>query len=460
MVPKVRNKSAVFGRVPIAEYMQQEVLAHSEHDRSAFLMVDERSGKLWNVPPNALVIQLRGPLEVSHQAWNTKFLNTNKDAFAFLTAEVALELAGRSELPTHVFESSKEGCVIYTIAISVQNSRWSGFGSTFHWPVSFEKHFELGEQSQSFGAPVPPIFDIQHDYHPQRPHPSFISGSTMVLDVATELNASQRDFYLNACCAPYLFRDCSYSLEQYWKSTKRHKEHHPHRLALKHRMRREEERRKLENLQTLLERSNDPNVEKLVVRNAKRGIKVLSELMQNAPDVQYVSKRRKLNFTSFFGNEGLPLELQSVIVKMCVQHALSNSDSAEAWKMFKSFRNVSVGLREIASEIGTSLVRDASADLCAFICKGMPLRQSRMDSFHYWTYRELGCSPTCLVDMASALSLSPKGQKPAWQLYFKARLASGLAANVCRQRATVELKKRHLPPNRVQWLRRIVKFAM
>jgi len=441
-------------------HMQQEVLAHSEHDRSAFLMVDERSGKLWNVPPSALVIQLRGPLAVSHQAWNTKFLNTNKDAFAFLTAEVALEIAGRSELPTHVFESSKEGCVIYTIAISVQNSRWSDFGSTFHWPMSFERHFELGEQSQSFGAPVPPIFDIQHDYHPQRPHPSFISGSKMVLDVATELNASQRDFYLNACCAPYLFRDCSYSLEQYWKSTKRHKEHHPHRLALKHRMKREEERRKLENLQTLLERSNDPNVEKLVVRNAKRGIQVLSELMQNTNDSQYELKRRRLNFTSFFGNEGLPLELQSVIVKMCVEDTLSNSDSTEAWKVFKSYRNVSVGFREIASEIATLLVRDASADLCGFICKGVPLRQPRMDSFHYWTYRELGCSPTGLVNMASALSSPQKLQRPVWQLYFKERLASGLAANVCRQRATVELKTRRLPSGRVQWLRRIVKCGM
>ena len=434
---------------------------------SNFLVVDEILGELWTIPFGSLVATLGEPIVLSHKTWTNRFINTSIDSNAFLTAEVANELSGSSRsFPTHVFASGVEGRVVYTRAASIKNnSRWNEYGNLFHWPVSFEGHFDLNAELEEFGLAVSPTFGLQNH---QRPHPSSIKGSKVVVDFATELVPSQREFYLSACCAPYMFRDCSFSLEQYWRSTKRHKEHHPNRLALKHRMQREQELRTLNSVNTLLEKSADPDVGKLVARNAKLGMRVLNDLLKTTTtkEEEAVSTRRRNagGFASFFGDNGLPLELQRRIVEMAVESTLAQCESLKAWKMFTSMRLTCKDVGSMASESSNSLIRSASADLCNFVCTGAVLHEARMCNFQHWTYRDFGCSPTCLIDLASTLALhsssssSRSSRSSVWKFYFKARLASGLASNVCRQRSKLvdENQRQHTSSSRLERLRSIL----
>jgi hypothetical protein len=282
-------------------------------------------------------------------------------------------------------------------------------------------------------------------------------GATMVGRLDTELGVSERHFYLNACCAPYLFRDCSHSLEQYWKSAKRHKEHHPDRLALKCRLQREEERRRMRQVHTLLERSQDPVVVRTVVNNAKRGIKVLNELMDNAFVTQYTENEKlpKRQFTSFLGEQGLPLEIQSMIIKTALETSFAVCDAKQSFRQFKSLRLVSKDVAKIATESANSILRDAASEASGFVDHGTAMSSSRMHSLHYWTYRELGCSPNNLLELVDGTP--ERTERPLWQLYFDMRTSCNIAANVCRQRAIDPEEKRLLSKSeRVQKLKSIV----
>jgi hypothetical protein len=400
-----------------------------------FLMIDERTGRLWKIPPEALDSQLRERQIVPGWRWRSQFLSANKDAYTFLTAEVldCMSCPGTDAHvqahPTLVFKSITENHVVYTRNILVEHRKWKDYGGSFCWPVSYEQHDRLCGTvlgPQSVLAP--------NSYYERRPSPDFIYGATLVSEIETELTASERDFYSNSCCAPYLFRDCYQSLEQYWRSAKRHKEHHPDRLALKCRLKREEERRRIKDVHTLLKRSHDPCVSKLVVRNAKRGMRVLDELMQNPPVKQTESQKRpKLVFTSFFGQEGLPLDIQGAVLQSFVEATFSIADSKQAFKQLKALRLVCKSVNAMLTETANFILKNACTEALAFVNDGITMNDSRATSLQYWTYREFGCPPAFLMELADGSSGCP--YRPIWQRFFDMRLSSNLASNVCRQRA-------------------------
>lgn len=412
---------------------------HSPHSFENFIMINEQTGSLWSIPKKSLVAELSQPIYITQDRFKKKFADSTKDSNAFLTAEIVDELSGKNDvnLPTHVFKSCVLGRVIYTKAVTVESGLNQGkYAKQFHLAVSFEEHFKLHNSSSDnsiqsivgLGQIVTPELDSTLNRHVQRPPPSSIKDARLVADVATELDAMQRELYVTACCAPYLFRDCFSNIKVYWNSTQRHKEHHPSRLALKNRLRREEEQRQIHNVQTLLKRSKDPQMAKILVRNATSGIRVLSDLMQNGPTVHPVQLKlpKSRQFTSFFGEEGLPLDLQKHIGDSFMHSILSTCDSNSSWTLFQNMRLVSKQFNTLATSATNLSISVARDEILEFV------RHGTLKSSLNFTYQQFACSPTTL------LCLKDSNTHSVWQAYFNARLNCALLNSVCMQRACVK----------------------
>ena len=257
-----------------------------------------------------------------------------------------------------------------------------------------------------------------------------------MIDFGSDLTAAERDFFVSVSCAPYLFRDCSYTLEQYWKSTRLHKEHFPSRLALKNRIGREAELRKLRSVNVLLEKARDPTIEKRVLENATNGMKVLNDLMDNA---NVCAKRMRIaerpvsecRPTAFFGNEGLPHEIQSKILLMSVQAAFSNPDSRAAHRQFASIRSACSAFRTEATLLGDELVSDVIDDIQRFVSTG---RSRRTELGSSWIYRELACPPSMIMRGLA-------GHSHTCLIYMRERMRANLSENICKERGKVVLQE-------------------
>jgi hypothetical protein len=427
------------------------------------LMIDEVSGALWKFPSTSIVLMPLSGLwpPVSLQWWRDHIDHAKKDTHTFLNAEVIRDLY----MPLHPTGSSgysprfvlklnrraedQGGSVMYTQTVSVRsNDKGDDQGQRFHWAFSYELHAEvfkkaLEQQHQSLlqcGAPISPELSEQYQ---QRPGPQHIDGASMVCDFANEITPSEREFYTKVSCAPYVFRDCSYSLEQFWKSTRLHKDHHPSRLALKHRLGRETEIQRLRCVNVLLEKAQDPVVERLVFQNATNGMRILGELIDNTNGRIEESEAKRLRTccdsspvvrTSFFGKTGLPVELQHMILEQSVGDSLCLPSTRAAFRSFMSIWSTCRFFQECATRIGSALVADASRQLNDFVLHGSEMNPSRMARLGSWSYAELACSPELLLRCARDVPQN----RPLCLHYFDVRKTSVLAANICRERA-----KRH-----------------
>ena len=423
---------------------------HSQFE--IFFMIDEQSGLLWKIPISSLKVQISEPIFIAQDRFNERFAHSNKDSNAFLTAEIVEDLAGSKAigLPTHVFNSHVRGHVVYTKAITVESKLNKLQNATqFHLAVSFEEHFRIHYSEADYsvqsiidlGKIATQELDSNSNGYSQRPPPSSIKDAKLVVDLSTELDAMQRELYATVCCAPYVFRDCFSNISVYWNSTQKHKEHHPLRIALKNRRRREEEQRQIDNVQTLLKRSTDPKMAKVLINNANSGIRVLSDLLQtnNRPKL---SKSRQ--FTNFFGDEGLPIELQKYIVENFIDSILSKCDSKLSWASFKSVLLVSKQFYTIATTATNSKVSAARAQIIEFVHHGVV--KSKIN----FTYNELSCSPSMLLW---------ENTDCFWQLYFQSLLSCKLLSSVCRQRASVNTRVVMPVSKRLLSLQRIVDIS-
>ena len=142
-----------------------------------------------------------------------------------------------------------------------------------------------------------------------------------------------------------------------------------------------------------------------------------------------------------------------MIVKTALETGFAFCDAKQSFRQFKSLRLVSKDIANITTESANSILRDAASEAAEFVDHGTAMSSSRMHSLHYWTYRELGCSPNNLLELVDGTL--DRTERPLWQMYFDARLSCNIAANVCRQRA-LDPEKKRLITARVQRLKNIV----
>ena len=404
-------------------------------------MIDETSGTLWRIPTTSIIASF-APAIVSAKSWTDHIDHAKRDSYTFVNAEVLQPFTFGT--PGHVLKAStytnSVPVVIYTQTVSITHPNFPDYGSTFHWSISFEMHADVWKNVQNqqsgmfmqFGQPITPKIVGLYE---QRPSPRDILGSVLVTTFASELRASEREFFVCVSCAPYLYRDCSDSLEQYWRSTRMHKECHPNRLAIQNRIGRESEIRRIRNVHTLLEKAKDPEIECIVRNNADRGMRVLGELMEITNDADCGHRWRKLEDSvgdvCFFGADGLPCDIQSAILSLCVKATFAYPDSIMASRTFAALRSTCKLFNSEASSIGNKLVSSAYDELNAFVLHATPMCESRMSGVASWSYREFGCSPSLLLHGMGGRN-DAAGR---WQAYMRARTAAGLAANVCTERA-------------------------
>jgi hypothetical protein len=413
-------------------------------------MIDETAGAIWKIPESSIGLSHTHPnVSVPSKSWLNFIENAKRDAYTFVNAEVVLDLQrhvqDRPPTPAHVLLATESTettpRVVYTQSVTIFHPHFRGYASTFHWALSFEQHTEVFAQAQrtdsrqllELGEPVAP--KLSSLYH-QRPCPSAVQGATRVVDFASEITACEREFFVSVSCAPYLFRDCSSTLEQYWRSTRLHKEHFPSRMALKNRIGREAELRKLRSVHMLLEKARDPTIEKRVLENATNGMKVLNDLMdvtnvcakriRIAYDSPPVSEGRPT--TAFFGDDGLPHEIQSKILLMGVQAAFSNPDCRAAHCQFASIRSTCSAFRTEATLLGDQLVTDAMDDLQRFVSTGCSRRTEIGSS---WVYRELACPPSMLL---RGIAERKPSDYHDCLVYMQERMRANLSANICKER--------------------------
>lgn len=420
---------------------------------SYVLIIDETSCELWKIPASSISLsQTHTNVSVPGKSWMSFIDHAKRDAYTFVNAEVVIDMQrhvqDRPPIPVHVLLASRSAdttsCVVYTQSMTISHAHSKSYGSTFHWALSFEKHTEVFAQAQrtdnrqitDLGEPV--AQRLSSLYH-QRPHPSAIQGATRVVDFALEITAGEREFFASVSCAPYLFRDCSSNLEQYWRSTRLHKEHFPSRMALKHRIGREAELQKMKNVSVLLKRARDPTIEKRVSENATNGLKILHDLMKvtNGPTV--CVKRTRIAYDTvpeyrsrpIFGDEGLPCELQSKILMISVQEALSNPDSraAGAHREFAAIRSTCKAFRMEATSLGDELVSGAMDDLQRFVSTGS---SRRMELGSSWVYREFACPPSMLL---RGIPERRHSNSHVCLVYMRERIRANLSANICKERA-------------------------
>ena len=387
-------------------------------------IIDETSGKLWKFPKTSILAS-SAPATVSAKSWTDHFDNAKRDSYTFVNAEVIGSFTASRHLLKAATYTNSVPIVVSTKTVSIAHPKFSNYGGSFHWPISFEASMHLAtDLKPKFG-----------DVYQQRPSPADIFGAVQVAEYAVELFPSEREFLLRVSCAPYIFRDCSEMLEQYWRSTRLHKECHPSRIAIQTRMGRESELRRILNVNTLLEKAKDPEIEFIVRKNASRGMRVLGELLEITNDAGRGSRRRKrehaIGGVCFFGVNGLPLELQSVILSMCVKAIFAYPDSVTASRTFAALRSTCKLFQSESCSIGNRLISGAHHELNSFVLCGKPLRDSRMSGLASWTYREFGCPPSLLLH-----GLDDRNDAAVpWLAYLRARTAAGLAANVCTERA-------------------------
>ena len=414
------------------------------------LMIDEESGTLWRIPETSICARRPVTTSIPSTTWEGAIDRAKRDAYTFVNAEVIRDLTRgitpSAHFPTHALQAvDHRGAprVVYTQTMKIMHARQPCAPERFHWPLAFEQQAEVFESASADGAPIVGYGKPVSPRLPspgQRPSPRTIKGATLVTNFA-EITDGERAFFVSVSCAPYLFRDCSSSLEQYWKSTKLHKEHFPSRLALKNRIGRNAELRNLKSVQTLLEKTLDPTIEKRVVENASKGLEILSELqITNSQKRQRVTHRV---WPDFFCH--LPDDIQCLILKYCVQSAFANPNHRAAYREFGALRTISKTFRAQLDKLGSDLVVGAWDELHAFVTHATPLSPERMLHPASWTYREFGCSATLFLHRMACLKHAYvcTQVEHIWvcRQFFFERMAGSLSTNICIERAKGSAKK-------------------
>jgi len=417
-------------KVRIQDTPHQKTTMHSSH----VLMIDETSGRLWRIPQTSIVASLGHTAHVSAKAWRQHVEAAKRDTYAFVNAEILDPFANQT--PGHVLKSNlyttNIPVVVYTQTVAISTPGCGAVACNFHWSLSYESHAKIQTQNpvllRPFGMPLRPNISTMA----RRPSPRDILGAVPVTDFATELDAVDREFFVNTSCASYIFRDCSSSLAQYWSATKLHKECHPSRVAIQNRIGRETELRRIQNVNTLLDRSRDPAIANIVRTNADHGMRILGELME-ITNADGRSQRHKRGCTGvcFFGDTGLPSELQVSILSMCVASAFASPEIRTTRRAFSAIRLTCTVFQTESSRIANTLIRSASNELQRFVALGEPMNASRMENVSAWTYRELGCPASLLLHVVYGPSASID---PFWR-YLASRGCSGLSAAICAERA-------------------------
>ena len=419
-----------------------------------FLLIDEHDSSLWKVPEASLASAELGGINVIDNAdFVQHVLPAKRDNLAFFNAEMIETLVGLPfndpvaqslPRPSHKFHGATPGTFVLANCIRVLQSAWSGYGAPFLWLYSFESHNAAQRRLDvgPFDLPVEPARAGR--LSSVRPSPQSLRGAARVTDFA-KLTASERDFYLSVPVAPVLFYDCALNLEKYWRTTRSHKEAAPQRVAFKTRLRRDSERRKVENVSVLLEKAADPLVERNVVENARHGLLVLTELNNSKRAMCWGDDRTAQHPPDFFGPNGLPMELQSLVVRYAVEGALANPSPRESTAALSALRLTSSQFCKQATLLADLAVLGAVKAIRSFVLDAESLSPERALRPASWTYREFGTSPHVLAHRIA------NSRRVALEL-LRARKRDKLSEGVCRERGVVRREAAGPPPR----LRRLV----
>ena len=271
------------------------------HER--MLVVDEIDQSLWQVPHSSLSAWTNH-IYIPYNTWKKHMEASSRDVFTFVNADsiaqlhtqIGLKLPEPSAVKTTSGESGETTMLVRSI--SIMFAPWKDFGASFLWPLSYKNQNQLFARSEELSGP-------SADNVTQRPRPRQMLGASRV-DVkkfAAEMTSSEREFYATISCAPYAHRNCFKHLETYWRSTKMHKEHHPHRVALKHRLRRDVEQRQMQSVRVLLDRSlQNASLGKDVAANAKLGLQTLQSVVLHRQQTQQTQQNQHSRAQPHAGN--------------------------------------------------------------------------------------------------------------------------------------------------------------
>lgn len=409
------------------------------------LSIDEFDGSLWKIPQRALKSHEGGVGVLEQTLWKTHLLGAKSDSLAFLTAETIYEITPLGVTmhttsavtgPSHCFHGV-DGSVVYVRCIFVDGTAWGRFGGSFVWPLSFEQH-NLLRKHRGLEFKIPE----DQSGRRQRPSPKSFRGATLVTDFCS-LTPSERAFYASAPVAPYIFDDCGVTLEKYWRATRHHKDAAPSRVAIRSRLRRDAERRKIDSVTVLLEKSNDPLIERNVFKNARTGMRVLTDLMKKPATFSEEGDVGGSSRRDFFGVEGIPSDLQGAILHAYVDSVLRMPNPSDTIQAFCAIRLVCKDWSALATLFSNQLIAAAVCSLYKFVIYGRPMSPDRMLCPASWTYRELGCSAEVLLGLDTELH-------PGVVFHLlRKRRALDLLPSVCVERARTRRVEPAAPPARL-----------
>lgn len=414
-----------------------------------FLVIDTSTGTLWSLPASSsITAPFVNSFSVEFSTFASTYISARRDSTTFLNADFLCELAGQTfdAAPfTVILEGTGPDSAVYCVNVQIKNARWEQWGKSFLFPYSFSSAHNRYEAisailDDALPAPLRPTLDESRVY----PHPRAILGARQVTDLE-ELSCSEREFYLSATVAPYIFRDCTNHLEDFWRSARRHKEHHPRRMALAQQLVRNSELQKIQRVNALLVRTDDdPAMQKAVASNAKNGLRVLTELLQPANGAAAAASAHTKP-THFFGPEGLPAELQEAVFASFFESLCASVDTNAVARSACAMRATCTLFCD-AARIGDGLLDGAAETVRRFVELGVPLGPER--PVGSWSYREFACHPSLLWNARGR-------HDPGFAAYLKRRYVAQLAPAICNARAFVH-QSSDPKSIRLQRLRRIV----
>lgn len=403
-------------------------------------LVDEATGRLWSVPDSEVLWTFPGLL-VQWNTWCEHVLHASHDAFAFVNAEMLLELASRlNTLQTcpNVVLRVADGVFMYAQCVVISRNGGS-IGNRLLWPCSYQQHEIVWEQVKddpSFGVlrtcgvPIRPARSGPE----LRPSPRCIRNAQAVHRFE-HVPRGIREMFALAPCAPFLFRYCAPTLKENWTNAHREKLEHPERIEFGRRRAAERALRETQRKVQLECRLRDPRVKRVLLDGVERGLTLMQKI-KGAVDNPCESRDALERRFVFFGDDGLPGDLQSLILASAVDAVLANGDHGCAADDFFAMRRASHQFRAAADAHSRAALLSLQRSINAFVYDGVAdsvvERALSSGGIAALTFRRLSCPPNVIMRM---LDRGLVGARFVWKRVTAGTDAAELRAAVRAARA-------------------------
>ena len=380
-----------------------------------FLSIDEFDGRIYRVPKQSLVLEIRPPLRIEAHKWTNVFVDSRRDSTCFVNAETIGWISGVAG-PCAVFKSKIDGQYLYANSIDVFGAD-SAVGQRFLWPLSHHQHYCSWIRFCEFRFPsteeLQPIKD-KFQVLEQRPSPSRIAGAVCLEDPGASMSELERLFFLQSITGRFIFRDARESIDSFVRHTRKRKETFPERVRFHSTVNHQKQLQRKEYCENLKTKANDPKLYEQVKKRALYGLAFLESL--KTPPAIKVSNSNGINLNS------IGCDLFDFIIENVVSNILKTQNSIESAVAFRSLLLVDKHFSKTARSTANRLILDAKNSLSDFVLTGQT-EYERVERLPWIMYRRFSCSPYLLLRVNSNVE------------YFKQRISCKLEPSISVARA-------------------------